>query len=130
MDSAPLDHERVRDLGQIGLIAAREGETDIAESIFAAIALTHPDRALPYAGQTLARLHAGCVDRALESVDLGLRMVRCNEQADLHALRAVVLTVSLRPGEAQLALRQARGHVLAEAMLSQTFLPSSLARGV
>ncbi len=117
MQDKPLNHEQVRTLAQIGLMAARRCDTDCAEVIFAAIGLSHPDRAMAYAGQAMARLAVGRLSDALSAADRGLRLARPADHADLHAIRGLVLQVAGRQAESEAALRQAGAQPLALEML-------------
>lgn len=124
MQDMLLNHEQVRVLAQIGLMAARRCDTDTAEVIFAAIVRSHPDRSIAYAGQAMARLAVGRLADALFAADRGLRMARLEDHADLHAIRGLVLKAAGRQAESDAALRQAGAQPLAQEMLGT---PSSLA---
>ncbi len=118
MQDIPLAHEQIRILAQIGLMAARRCDTDTAEVIFAAIARSHPDRSMAYAGQAMARLAVGRLPDALAATDRGLRLAREEDHADLHAIRGLVLKAAGRQNESEAALRQAGSHPLAEEISS------------
>lgn len=111
-----LDHEQVRALAQVGLMAARRCDVNTAEVIFAAIERSHPQRAMAYAGQVVARLAVGRLKAALQAADRGLCRVRPQDQAELHTLRGVVLLAEGRRRESEEALRQAGAHPLAQAL--------------
>ena len=117
MEAIPvLDHERIRELAQIGLMAARRCDIQTAEVIFSAIEQSHPQRSMAYAGQALARMAVGRTAEALRAVDRGLRLAQPADHAELHTLRAVVLLSTGRRLESEAALREAGDNPLAVAM--------------
>lgn len=129
MEAIPiLAHERIRELAQIGLMAARRCDTQTAEVIFSAIEQSHPQRSMAYAGQALARLAVGRTADALRAVDRGLRLAQAADHPELHTWRSVVLLAAGRQQESAAALRQAGGHPLAVAM--EDYRPRTLVESI
>lgn len=117
MSALPSSPERIRELAQVGVMAARRCDVSTAEVIFGALELTHTDRAVPYLGLGLARLSIGSLPDALAALDRGLRFVKEDEHPPLHTLRGVVLLAAGRRAEGEAALRRAGDFPLARAVL-------------
>lgn len=123
---APLAHDRVRDLAQVGLMAARRCDIDTAEIIFSAIERSHPHRSMAYAGEVMARLAVGRLQDALLAADRGLRLTQPEDHAELHTLRGLALRAAGRQRESDEALLRAGDYPLAQAMLAdKTFDPTA-----
>ncbi len=117
MNVPPSSPDRIRELAQIGLMAARRCDLATAEAIFSALELTHPDRAVPYLGLGLARFAVGSLPDALAALDRGLRVASASEHPPLHTLRGAVLLAAGRRAEGEAALRRAGEVPLARAVL-------------
>ncbi len=116
MDVRLCSTDRLRELAQIGVMAARRCDVSTAEVIFGALALTHVDRAVPYLGLGLAHFSIGALPDALAALDRGLRFAKEEEHPPLHTLRGVVLLAAGRRAEGEAALRRAGDFPLAQAV--------------
>jgi hypothetical protein len=98
----------------LGFLAARNGWVDIAFPILQAVEQSHPTRAAGYIGLTLAHFAVGRLQEAVTCAERGLRYVADSEQAELHALRGIVLHAAGFAHESRQALERAGDCPLAQ----------------
>lgn len=111
-----IEHDELKLLVEVGMLAATHGEITATKTIFAAIECVRPDSAASYAGPALAYLFRGRAADALEYLQRGLRAVASEEQPPLQALLGLALQVDARNAESLQALRTAGDHPMAAAL--------------
>jgi len=111
-----LDSNDIRQLTEIGFLAAARGDLVRAGRIFGALERVRPAQAAVYMGLALAALNAGRPEEALPPLERGLRAVDAADRDLLHALRGLALQLAGRSAEGQRALASAGDHPLARVM--------------
>lgn len=115
-----LQPDEIRQLTEIGFLAAARGDLASARTIFGALEKLRPHAAFPYIGLAMAQLNRRKHDDALRTLDRALLLVPPGDAADVHAVRALVLHLAKRPSESTRSALAAGAHPLALALVSPT----------
>jgi predicted RNA polymerase sigma factor len=106
----------VKQLTEVGFLAASVGDLVHAREIFGPLAQLRPTSSFPALGLAVALLNAHLPDEALLELDQALRRSKMEDKADLHVFRALSLQALGRLSESEGALQHAPDHPLARSL--------------
>jgi hypothetical protein len=116
---SPLQPEEIRLLTEVGFLAGARGDLPSARVIFGALVGCRPTKSFGYIGLAMALLNLRDHDEAVRTLDRGLAMVVGAQTLDLHAVRALALSLAGRASECERAIKAAGNHPLALALAGQ-----------
>ncbi len=114
-----VNHDELKLMAEVGLMAATQGDVSAAKAIFAAVEQERPEAAVAYIGPALANLFTGNPAEAIDGLQRGLAAVAQEDRPDLQAVLSIAFQVSGRVAEGVEALQAAGGTPLAQAIHSK-----------